>query len=81
MTVSFTALAMIPMKEGTKMLIVMSVGTTPLLSHSPIIYRISGNRITLGPKSFVSYQISMQIDPIYPLGLVSGQGIHIEDKV
>ena len=49
--------------------------------HSLIIYTISGNRIILGPKSFVSYQISIQIDPINPLGLVSGEGIDICDKV
>ena len=41
-------------------------------SHSLIIYTISGNRIVSGPKSFVSYQILLQIDPINPLGLVSG---------
>ena len=40
--------------------------------HSLIIYTISGNRIVSGPKSFVSYQILLQIDPINPLGLVSG---------
>ena len=41
----FTALAMIPMKEGTKMLIVMSVGTTPLLSSLTTI--IQCHRIVL----------------------------------
>ena len=52
-----------------------------MINHSLIIYTISGNRIILGPKSFVSYQISIQIDPINPLGLVSGEGIDICDKV
>ena len=51
------------------------------MPHSLIIYTISGNRIILSPKSFVSYQISIQIDPINPPGLVSGQGIDIREKV